>query len=67
MFHIHTYMMVDGRGRCGVFKEDMFVLLSVITAVQSLTIYMYLQQLLCNCRAVAIRFQVVRVLVAMHV
>ena len=65
MFHIHTYMMVDGRGRCGVFKEDMFVLLSVITAVQKLTIY--LQQLLSNCRAVAIRFQVVRVLVAMRV
>ena len=65
MFHIHTYMMVDGRGRCGVFKEDMFVLLSVITAVQKLTIY--LQQLFSNCRAVAIRFQVVRVLVAMRV
>ena len=46
----------------GVLKEDVLVVFYVITAVQSLTIY--LQQLLSNYRAIAIRFQVVRVLVA---
>ena len=44
----------------GVLKEDVLVILCVITAVQSLTIYL---QLLSNYRAIVIRFQV-RVLVA---
>ena len=62
--YIYTWLMLE-EGREEVFKEDVLVLLSVITAVQKLTIS--LQQLLSNCRAVAIRFQVVRVLVAVAV